>query len=271
MTEMNTKTGEKPTYLRRMHRREFVKLLSALGLGLVAEQLLEDTFMAHDAPIAQASTGDTKGPYWGMVIDLETCIGCHRCVYACQATNDTASEHLWNILIEDQATFAKPVFVTRPCMHCEHAPCVDVCPVRATYHREDGLVAMDYDRCIGCRYCMVACPYGVRVFNWQENVEPNPQPEAWGSPEVPRRPRGVVEKCTFCSHRLDAAAERGLRPGYDRAATPACCVICPVQARQFGDLRDPNSPASLALKGRQAIVLRANLGTKPRVFYLLPR
>ncbi|MBX3066348.1 MAG: 4Fe-4S dicluster domain-containing protein [Anaerolineae bacterium] len=223
-----------------------------------------------DAPKVLAAVEEGKGPYWGMVIDLKTCIGCNRCVYACQATNDTADGHLWNILIPDEGTFGVPVFLTRPCMHCEHAPCVEVCPVHATYHREDGLVAMDYDRCIGCRYCMVACPYGVRVFNWKENTDPNPQSPTWGTPEVPRRARGVVEKCTFCSHRLDKAAERGLRPGYDREATPACCNICPTSARVFGDLRDPNSPASLALKGRQAIVLRANLGTKPRVFYLLP-
>jgi Fe-S-cluster-containing dehydrogenase component len=258
------------TQFRRMNRREFMKLLGVLGLSAAAGELLRQQFFAANVPVVHASTEDTKGPYWAMVIDLETCIGCNRCVYACQATNDTNSDHLWNILIPDNNTFAKPVFVTRPCMHCEHAPCVEVCPVNATYHREDGLVAMDYDRCIGCRYCMVACPYGVRVFNWQENTADNPQAGVWGEPEVPRRPRGVVEKCTFCSHRLDAAKERGLRPGYDREATPACCNICPTSARVFGDLRDPNSPASLALKGRQAIVLRANLGTKPRVFYLLP-
>jgi len=261
------------TYVRRLTRREFVKLVAGFGLSLAAGELLNQQFMAHDAPVVQASEGepDSKAPYWAMTIDLEACIGCKRCVFACQATNDTASGHLWNILTEDNDTFGKHVFLTRPCMHCEHAPCVEVCPVKATYHRPDGLVAMNYDRCIGCRYCMVACPYGVRVFNWQENTAPNPQPAMWGTPEVKRRPRGVVEKCTFCAHRLDAAAERGLRPGYDRSVTPACCVVCPTEARRFGDLRDPNSPASQALKGRQSVVLRANLGTKPRVFYLLPR
>ena len=93
----------------------------------------------------------------------------------------------------------------------------------------------------------------------------------WGEAEVERRPRGVAEKCTFCAHRLDAAAERGLRPGYDEAATPACCNICPTEARVFGDLRDKNSPAVMALDNRQAVVLRSELGTSPRVFYLLPR
>ncbi|MCA9895833.1 MAG: 4Fe-4S dicluster domain-containing protein [Anaerolineae bacterium] len=205
-----------------------------------------------------------------MAIDLQACIGCERCVHACQATNDTAEGHLWNVLLQDDTTFSKPVFITRPCMHCEHAPCVDVCPVQATYHREDGLVAMDYDRCIGCRYCMVACPYGVRVFNWEDNTAENPSAPTWGEPEIPRRPRGVVEKCTFCAHRLDSAAERGLTPGIDRAATPACCNVCPTEARVFGDLKDPNSPVSKALEGRQVVVLRSELGTNPRVFYLLP-
>jgi dimethyl sulfoxide reductase iron-sulfur subunit len=258
------------THIRRLSRREFIKLLAGLGLGMAATELLRFQFMAHDAPTVQAQESEVKGPYWGMVIDLQTCIGCRRCVYACQATNDTATDHRWNILVEDESTFGKHVFITRPCMHCEHAPCVEVCPVGATYHRPDGLVAMDYERCIGCRYCLVACPYGVRVFNWEYNETPNPQVPTWGTTEVPRRPRGVAEKCTFCSHRLDAASARGLRPGYDRSATPACCVVCPTQARVFGDLRDPESPASKALKNRQSVVLRANLGTNPRVFYLLP-
>lgn len=260
------------TYTREMTRREFLLLAAGLGASLLAADRLWQWFVLHEDPLGEATHSEINkgGPYWSMVIDLETCIGCRRCVYACQATNDTADDHLWNILIRDEDTFEKPVFITRPCMHCEHAPCVEVCPVKATYHRADGLVEMDYDRCIGCRYCMVACPYGVRVFNWKENTAPNPQTPTWGTPEVKRRPRGVVEKCTFCAHRLDAAKERGLRPGIDPAATPACCVICPTEARVFGDLRDPDSPASRKLQGRQSVVLRGELGTNPRVIYLLP-
>jgi Fe-S-cluster-containing dehydrogenase component len=264
-------TEKTDTLTREMTRREFGKLALVLGASIVGANRLWDWFVAHEDPLAEAQNhGNGDGPYWAMVIDLGACIGCERCVHACQATNDTQSGNLWNILIEDEDTFDKPVFIPRPCMHCEHAPCVEVCPVQATYHNEDGLVVMDYDRCIGCRYCMVACPYGARVFNWEENTDDNPQVPIWGEPEVERRPRGVVEKCTFCIHRLEAAKERGLRPGYDRAATPACCEVCPTEARVFGDLRDLDSPAARAIEGRQSIVLRSELGTHPRVFYLLP-
>jgi Fe-S-cluster-containing dehydrogenase component len=255
---------------REMTRREFLLLIAGLGVGIMAADWVWQWFIAINDPHAQAEHANGDGPYWAMAIDLETCIGCERCVHACQATNDTADGHLWNIMIEDEQTFSKPVFITRPCMHCEHAPCIDVCPVGATFHREDGLVVMDYDRCIGCRYCMVACPYGARVFNWSENTTENPQVPMWGESEIDRRPRGVVEKCTFCAHRLDSAEERGLRPGIDRAATPACCNACPTGARVFGDLRDSNSPVSQALHNRQSVVFRSELGTNPRVFYLLP-
>ncbi len=257
---------------RELTRREFLQLLGGLGLTSLAGTWVWNSFLAQDDPhgVANHSGLDSDQPYWAMVIDLGACIGCERCVYACQATNDTAKDHLWNIVLKADEAFDEPVFLPRPCMHCEHAPCVEVCPVGATYHREDGLVAMDYDKCIGCRYCMVACPYGVRVFNWEENKDKNPKAPTWGTPEVDRRPRGVVEKCTFCVHRLDAAKGTELRPGYDESVTPACCGVCPTEARVFGDLRDPNSPSSQALKGRQAVFLRDELGTNPRVYYLLP-
>lgn len=272
-------------YTRELTRREFVRLALGLGVGLAAADWVWQWFRAHNDPLAQAAHASTTGPYWAMVIDLDKCIGCNRCAYACQATNDTQDDNLWNIVLPVEDTYKKPVFLPRPCMHCENAPCVQVCPVHATYHREDGLVAMNYDLCIGCRYCMVACPYGVRVFNWGERSETDnaqltmtttaedgtvKRQGPWGAKEVEWRPRGVVEKCTFCAHRIDAAQERGLTPGKDLAATPACCNICPTEARVFGDLRDPDSPASRAMASRQAVVLRAEIGTKPRVFYLLP-
>ncbi|MGD2050552.1 MAG: 4Fe-4S dicluster domain-containing protein, partial [Chloroflexota bacterium] len=125
-----------------------------------------------------------------------------------------------------------------------------------------------YDRCIGCRYCEVACPYGSRSFNWETFDEENPAVPAWGQPQIPRRPRGVVEKCSFCVQRIDRGLEMGLTPGVDQAATPACVVACPAGARLFGDLNDPESPVSKVLADHSSFRLKENLGTEPRVYYL---
>jgi Fe-S-cluster-containing dehydrogenase component len=130
---------------------------------------------------------------------------------------------------------------------------------------------MDYERCIGCRYCEMACPYGSRSFNWEAFTEDNPAVPMWGQPEVPRRPRGVVEKCSFCFNRIDRGLAYGLTPGVDKAATPACVVACPTGARLFGDLNDPESPVSKALARSPSYRLREDLGTGPRVYYLPPR
>jgi len=143
--------------------------------------------------------------------------------------------------------------------------------VRASTYRADGIVQMDYDRCIGCRYCEVACPYAARAFNWEAFTGDNPAVPEWGHPEVPRRPRGVVEKCSFCSHRIDRGLEYGLTPGLDDEATPACAVACPVGARVFGDLNDPESQVSRLLKTTSFFRLREDLGTAPRVYFLPAR
>jgi len=128
---------------------------------------------------------------------------------------------------------------------------------------------MDYERCIGCRYCQLSCPYGVRHFNWEAFTGPNPDVPAAGHPEVPRRPRGVVEKCSFCVQRIDRGLATGLMPGIDPDATPACVVACTYGARLFGDLNDPESPVSIALRQRpDAYRLKEELGTGPRVYYL---
>jgi Fe-S-cluster-containing dehydrogenase component len=127
---------------------------------------------------------------------------------------------------------------------------------------------MDYNRCIGCRYCEIACPYGARSFNWKQFTGPNPSVPEWGQPEVARRPRGVVEKCSFCYQRIDRGLALGLTPGIDEDATPACVVACPVGARQFGDLNDPESNVTKLLKGKTSYRLREDLGTAPHVYYL---
>lgn len=221
----------------------------------------------------QVGHGAATGKYhWGMVINLDTCIGCEYCQRACCATNDVRADEPWNIVVPEKTSGDHTFFLTRPCLHCQNAPCVEVCPVKATYHREDGLVVMDYERCIGCRYCQVACPYDARRFNWEERAaDDNPYIPAWGDAEVERRPRGVVEKCTFCIHRIDAGLEQGLVPGEDREATPACVNICPVGARTFGNLKDPDSRVSQLIAANPTLRLRDELGTETSVYYIPPK
>ncbi|MBN1668245.1 MAG: 4Fe-4S dicluster domain-containing protein [Anaerolineales bacterium] len=218
-----------------------------------------------------ASHGQIGEHEWSMGINLATCIGCHYCVWSCQATNDVPEDDMrWNVGFPERTENGTDFFMTRPCMHCKDAPCVKVCPVGATWIREDGLVVMDYDRCIGCRYCQVACPYDARRFNWEVVKTENPYTPTWGSPEVERRARGVIEKCTFCIHRIDRALEQGLTPGVDRVATPACVNACPVGARVFGDLKDPTSPISQFLAQNDTFRLREDFGTEPNVHYVRP-
>jgi Fe-S-cluster-containing dehydrogenase component len=206
-----------------------------------------------------------------MLIDINKCIGCNYCTYACQAVNNLADDMLYNVVTTETTQSGEEFFLSRPCMQCEEAPCVHVCPVGATYYRADGIVAMDYTRCIGCRYCQVACPYGARVFNWRDPIETSPKAPTFGTQEVENRPRGVVEKCHFCSHRIDYGVERGLVPGVDEPATPACVVACPTGARVFGDLTDPTSPISTAqVEASVTLRLREDLSTEPRVYYVSP-
>ncbi len=243
-----------------LDRRNFIKLALVGGAAALGAQAL---------PKTDHSDAVGNSPYrWAMVIDLEKCIGCDYCTMACKAHNDVAPNVAWNKVFETGEVDGKMRYMPVPCQHCEHAPCVDACPVKATYHRADGLVAMDYERCIGCRYCEVACPYGVRTFNWKTFDGENPLVPQWGTPEIERRPRGVVEKCSFCAHRIDRGLEQGLMPGVDEAATPACVVACPTGARVFGDLNDPESEVSKLLNEYIVTRLREDLGTETRVYYI---
>lgn len=258
-----------------LSRRDVLKILGATAGAALATQVFISGPLSSDAVqgIGAATHGNGKASEheWHMVIDLSACIGCSYCVRACQAVNDVPEDQMrWNIVILERTQTGETFYMNRPCQHCQEAPCTRVCPVGATWKRADGIVVMDYERCIGCRYCQVACPYDVRRFNWRQVTLENPYVPDWGLPEVERRPRGVVEKCTFCVHRIDRGLSQGLRPGIDRGVTPACVEICPVGARIFGDIRDPESPVSRYLAEHQTFRLREDWGTQPKVHYVSP-
>ena len=260
-------------------RRDVLNVgLAAVGSAVAAQYLTTGALSPFAGLKQEMLEGEPVEPshakgdhHWGMVIDLDRCIGCAYCQRACNATNDVWEEQPWNLVVEERTSTGQTFYFTRPCLHCQDAPCVEVCPVQATYVREDGLVVMDYTRCIGCRYCQVACPYDARRFNWEARSDENPFIPTWGMAEVDRRPRGVVEKCTFCIQRIDQGLEKGLMPGVDLEATPACVNICPVKARIFGDLKDPNSNISQVIAEKPVFVLREELGTEPSVFYIPPK
>ena len=221
-----------------------------------------------------------------MVIDLDKCVGCQSCSVACKAENNvphgSPEEHVrrtapfWHKVIavsHGEYPTLRIDLIPMPCMHCDDPPCVTVCPAKATYNREDGIVIQNFRRCIGCKYCIVACPYGVRNFNYKE-----PEEEQYHRPDLPpdradrgpwpfpRRVHGVVEKCTFCFHRMDRAIREGKKIGSE--VVPACAEACPARAISFGDLDDPDSGVSQLLASRQWLRLREEKGTSPKVFYL---
>ncbi len=222
-------------------------------------------------------------PRWGMVIDLDRCTGCGACVAACKVENNVQivapaeaergrRMHWLRLLVETRGDYPEAERRVTPnlCMMCDNPPCTKVCPVHATYRGEGGLVGQIYPRCIGCRYCMSACPYSVKVFNWGAPEWPGEMRSVL-NPDVSLRPAGVVEKCTFCHHRLQAAEEKARaenRPVREADYQPACVRSCPADAMTFGDLDDELSP--VAQLGRSARAVRAleHLGTEPKVFYL---
>lgn len=225
-------------------------------------------------------------PRYGMVIDLDRCQGCRACVEACKVENNTPAANLWMYVFrfeEGEYPDVHVRFMPRPCQHCDNPPCAKVCPVGARFKRADGIVSTDWERCIGCRYCEVACPYGVNYFNWKDPSKAyyvrweGEEQRAAAAGQVPpyRNPdldqpygreqrriagggrvKGVIEKCTFCVQRV----EKGL--------DPACVANCPLKALHFGDLSDPQSEVSRILKERSSFRLLEEAGTKPSIHYV---
>jgi molybdopterin-containing oxidoreductase family iron-sulfur binding subunit len=213
-----------------------------------------------------------------MAIDVRRCVGCKACTIACKQENKTPSGVSYTVVISEPLEGSgtdKPIPMTKPCFHCENPACVPVCPVGATFKREvDGIVAMDYDRCIGCRYCITACPYGARFFDFGERYhgEKNlaedvvsPEYGQYRMREIGESPIGNVRKCQFCMHLQDEEGQYSQAEG----RWPACAKTCTGKAIHFGDLMDPNSEVSKLLYARNAITLKPELGTNPSVYYLL--
>jgi molybdopterin-containing oxidoreductase family iron-sulfur binding subunit len=217
-----------------------------------------------------------EGTLFGYALDLSRCIGCRRCVYACVKENNQSRDpqiHYIEVLQmekEKGIDFAESnaqydpakvpekgyFYVPVQCQQCRNPQCVTVCPVKATWQEPDGIVVVDYNWCIGCRYCMAACPYLARHFNWGEPEIPTEElnPETHYLGNRPRK-KGVVEKCTFCIQRV--------REG----RYPACVEICPVGARKFGNLLDPDSEIRYILENKRVLVLKQELNFQPKFYY----
>lgn len=266
---------------------------------LTRRRFLQTAVTAGAAPVAAAVAAPAEAAKplatrrYAMLIDLRRCVGCESCTIACKAENNVGVDSswrrsrriLWNQVLYEEVGSRKPDvrFLPRPCNHCENPPCVGVCPVGATYRDEErGLVLQDYSRCIGCRYCMQACPYQARSFNWEHPTFPHVERtegvafsvKGGGfNPLVPVRPKGVVEKCVFCIQRIrvaEAKAQKEGREPRDGDVQPACVSTCLAQARVFGDLNDPESRISklLAEYGDRVFRFLEHFGTAPKVFYI---
>jgi Fe-S-cluster-containing dehydrogenase component len=252
------------------HYRE----LSPDDMQAVLRRVEEDTLRDRGARVEVADDKPIPGVQFGYALNLSVCNGCRKCAEACHEENNhdrSTNQSYIRVFEMDQGSIdfetanttydhAVPApgkyYMPVQCQQCDNAPCVSVCPVEATWKEEDGVVVIDYDWCIGCRYCEAACPYHARRFNWTEPQitaqEINPD-QGYLSNRV--RPQGVVEKCHFCLHRTR------------RGKLPACAEACPTGARVFGNLLDPDSSIRWVLDNKRVFILKEELGTRPRFFY----
>lgn len=243
----------------------------------VVERLQKENKTEYGRDISIRADQPIKGVKFAYALDLSRCVGCRKCVYACVSENNQSRDpqiHWISVLkfknddkwidLENADRYYEPDLVPEEncfympvqCQQCEDPPCVKVCPTRATWQEKDGITVVDYNWCIGCRYCMAACPYGARHFNWSKPGIPedeiNPQTHYLGN-----RPRykGVVEKCTFCVQRTRIGKY------------PACVEVCPVGARKFGNLLDPDGEIRYIIENKRVFRLKEDLNTIPRFYY----
>ena len=289
-------TFQPPGTGRDLSRRKFVSVTAAAAAGWILTSCgpkrlhevppdrlrkvileMEQEYAAQLGPAVNISGAQAiPGVEFAYALDISRCIGCRRCVYACVEENNQSRDPQvqWirvlsmdkegGVDFSESDPYYNPeevpeegkFYVPVQCQQCRNPPCTKVCPTGATWTEKDGIVVIDYDWCIGCRYCMAACPYGARHFNWGEPSIPqdelNTDMHYLGNRP---RPKGVVEKCTFCIQRS--------REG----RYPACVEVCPVGARKFGNLLDPESEIRYILENKRVLVLKEELNTMPRFFY----
>lgn len=197
---------------------------------------------------------------YGMLIDLRRCVGCFACVMACKAEHATPKGVTWNrVIVEEKGEYPQARMSFKPilCNHCSNPPCLSVCPTGATSKRPDGIVTVNAKKCIGCQYCVVACPYQARSFNKaSEGYFPKYGLTVLEQQGYKQHIKGTPGKCVFCYERVDQGKD------------PACVVGCPGRARIFGDLDDPNSEVARLIKEHKPYRLIEELGTEPKVYYI---
>ena len=210
--------------------------------------------------------------HWVMVIDLDCCIGCKACILACSQAN-CVPEGMWRKFSEvaqGPPPERKRLLATRSCMHCEDPPCKAVCPTGATYQRDDGIVGIDEEKCVGCGYCILACPYDARTIHRYQHsfdaygISENEQVKASADLRA-----GICTKCNFCMSKIESGLKNNFQPGVDSDATPSCVLACSCGALHFGDLDDPDSAVSQLLKNRKACRPFTGVETRPSVYYLV--
>lgn len=254
------------------------KEMSPEEMRVVLRRLEDETREKYGADVHIEDVQAEDGVGFGYALNLSVCIGCRKCAEACHEENnhDRATNNSYIRVFEMEqggfdfekgnANYDHPVpadgkyYLPVQCQQCDEPPCTKVCPVEATWKEKDGIVVVDYNWCIGCRYCEAACPYHARRFNWHAPKIPadevNPV-QAYLSNRI--RPQGVVEKCTFCLHRTR------------KGKLPACLEACPTGARVFGNMLDPDSEIRWVLENKRVFVLKEDLGTRPRFFYFFDK